>query len=239
MPLPDGNMWRRIADGFWDRANFPNCIGALDGKHIRIQKPPHSGSRFQNYKKYFSLVLLAICDSNYKCIAVDIGAYGSSSDSRVFRESVMGRRLRQGRFNLPSDQPLPGTEGPDLPFVLVADEAFALSHYLLRPYARNNLDNKKRIFNYRLSRARRLIECSFGILSSKWRVFQTPLQLSLENAELVIQACITLSGIRRVSTLRKRKSSMAISMYLKNAVQISLIVQICPIPYENNLFGIF
>lgn len=140
---------------------------------------------------------MAICDSKYKFITVDTGAYGSSSDSRVFHESVMGRRMREGRFNIPFDQPLPWTEGPDLPFVLVADEAFALSQYLLRPYARSNLDDKKRLFNYRLSRARRLIECTFGILSSKWHVFQTPLQLSLENAELVIQACCILHNIVR------------------------------------------
>ncbi|XP_040195337.1 uncharacterized protein LOC120928303 [Rana temporaria] len=127
MPVPDTSMWQEIANGFWKKTQFPNCVGALDGKHIRIQMPPGSGSQFYNYKKYFSLVLMAICDSNYRFVAVDIGAYGSNADARVFSASQMGRRLLEGHFNFPSDKPLPGTVGPDMPHVLVADEAFGLS----------------------------------------------------------------------------------------------------------------
>lgn len=197
MPVPDVQMWSKIADGFLKNTQFPNCFGALDGKHIRITMPPGSGSSYYNYKKYFSVVLMAICDSNYKFVAVDIGGYGSTADSRVFRASGMGRRLLEGRMNLPPDKPLPGTSGPDMPHVLVADEAFALSKHILRPYAKHNLNNKKRIFNYRLSRGRRYIECTFGILSSKWRIFHSAMQLKLTNAEGVIQACCVLHNIIR------------------------------------------
>ncbi|XP_040178942.1 putative nuclease HARBI1 [Rana temporaria] len=197
MPVPDATMWQEIATGFWKKTQFPNCVGALDGKHVRIQMPPGSGSQFFNYKKYFSLVLMAICDSNYKFIAVDIGAYGSNADARIFSSSVMGRRILEGHFNFPADQPLPSTVGPDLPHVLVADEAFGLSHHVLRPYARQNLTTPKKIFNYRLSRARRLIECTFGILSGKWRIFHSAIQLSVENAQLAIQACCVLHNVIR------------------------------------------
>lgn len=151
---------------------------------------------FFNYKKCFSLVLVAICDSNYIFVAVDIEAYGRTADSRVFTASEMGRRLLEGHFHLPSDKPLPGTAG-HIPHVLVADEAFALSSHLLRPYARHNLTPPKNVFNYRLSRARRLIECTFGILTSKWRIFHTTIQLSLENAEPAMQACCVLHNVIR------------------------------------------
>lgn len=77
-------------------------------------------------------------------------------------------------LNLPDSKPLPnfGNNTP-VPHVFVDDEAFAMSHHVIRPYSRQNLDNKKRVFNYRLSRARRFVECAFGILANKWRVFHT------------------------------------------------------------------
>lgn len=83
--------------------------------------------------------------------------------------------------------------GPKLPYVIVGDEAFALTSYMLRPYPRsNNLDLEKRVFNYRLSRARRIIECSFGILSARWRIFRRPLATTVENAISVVQATVCL-----------------------------------------------
>ena len=63
---------------------LPNCIGALDGKHARIQCPYMSGSQFHIYKSYFSLILLAACGLNYKFIYVEVGAYGSESDGCIF-----------------------------------------------------------------------------------------------------------------------------------------------------------
>lgn len=77
---PTQEVWRCIANEFMQKWQFPNCIGALDGKHIRIQCPPNSGSQYSNYKKYFSLVLMAVCDASYKFTMVDIGQFGSISD---------------------------------------------------------------------------------------------------------------------------------------------------------------
>ncbi|XP_075707214.1 uncharacterized protein LOC142741765 [Rhinoderma darwinii] len=54
MPKPKPEDWIRIADGFFQSAQFPNCVGALDGKHIRVKKPAHSGSQYFNYKQFFS-----------------------------------------------------------------------------------------------------------------------------------------------------------------------------------------
>ncbi|XP_056384883.1 uncharacterized protein LOC130281566 [Hyla sarda] len=66
MPAPTVETWLQVAAGFEQVANFPNCLGAVDGKHIRVQKPPHSGSLYLNYKKYFSIILMAVADINYK-----------------------------------------------------------------------------------------------------------------------------------------------------------------------------
>jgi hypothetical protein len=75
---------------------------------------------------------------------------------------------------------------------VIGDEAFPLSQNLMRPYSRNNLSIEKRIFNYRLSRARRYVECSFGILTSKWRIFHRPLDVELDFAIDIVKACCVL-----------------------------------------------
>ena len=71
----DKNDWIRTADEFYERTNFPNCIGAVDGKHIRIRKPNESGSQFFNYKNFFSAVLMAVANADYFFISVEVGAY--------------------------------------------------------------------------------------------------------------------------------------------------------------------
>ena len=70
-------QWKKVARGFEEKWNFPHCIGAIDGKHVVIQAPANSGSMFFNYKKSFSIVLLAVCNSNYEFSMVDIGGQGN------------------------------------------------------------------------------------------------------------------------------------------------------------------
>ena len=92
MSQPTTQHWERIEEGFRILCHFPGCIGALDGKHIRIKAPSNTASLFHNYKTFFSTVLLALVDANYRFIYVDIGEYGSNSDGIVFRASAFGKK---------------------------------------------------------------------------------------------------------------------------------------------------
>lgn len=108
------------------------------------------------------------------------------------------KKLTEDRLNLPEDQTLPGTNGPAMPYVFVGDEAFPIGNHFLRPFPRSNLNTKKRIFNYRLSSARRLVECAFGILSNKWRIFHTAMTIPPDFAVLVTKAaCVLHNFVRR------------------------------------------
>ncbi|XP_039311963.1 protein ALP1-like [Solenopsis invicta] len=182
--------WRSIAEDFEDIWDFPHCIGAIDGKHVIIQCPDNAGSNFYNYKNSHSIVLLAVCDANYIFRFVDIGAYGRRSDGGIFRESRFGQQFDAGKMNIPKpDRFYKG--GPDLPYCIVGDEAFPLKSYLLRPYSgKNNLTAEQSIYNYRLSRARRVIENSFGILASQWRVYRKPIISSVETAMKIVQGML-------------------------------------------------
>lgn len=143
--------WKTNAEDFFTKWNFPNCLGSIDGKHIQIDKPQHSGSMYYNYKHFFSINVFTISGANYKFIAVDIGAYGRESDSGVLRNLVFLKKRRNNQLNIPDDVDLPNTN-IKTPYTFVGNEAFPLLTNLLRPYPGKQLLNnqKKKIFNYRL-----------------------------------------------------------------------------------------
>lgn len=197
LPQPSEEMWRIVAKDFNSVWNFPNCLGALDGKHVTIQAPPNSGSQYFNYKKTYSIVLLALVDAHYNFVMVDVGAYGKNSDGGIFAKSNLGKALQNNSLCVPHNAPLPDTD-IETPYVIVGDEAFPLKTFLMRPYPGKELDNSKRIFNYRLSRARRTVENSFGILTQKFRIFARRIQANPENVDFIIlSACILHNFIKK------------------------------------------
>lgn len=191
--------WLKIAKVFEDRWNFPNCIGAGDGKHIRIRCPPNTGSDFYNYKSFFSSVLLAFVGPQYQFLYLDVGCQGSASDSSIFRRSTLWQAIQTNTINITPPRPLPESHDPifevsdiAIDYFFVCDDAFPLGKHLVKPYSSHNLTEERRIFNYRLSRARRISENAFGLLASRFRIFHTVISLKPENVTSVILACCSL-----------------------------------------------
>lgn len=184
LPSPEHLDWKSIQRAFETRWQFDNCLGALDGKHVYIKAPPNSGSQFFNYKKNFSIVLMAVCDSDCKFTMIDVGAAGSEGDGGIFRRSIIQNAMQKIASKIPPKNGLPS--------VFVADEAFPLNEFIMRPFPRKQLDSQKRIFNYRLSRARRTIENSFGILRARWQIFRGPINAMPDLVTKIIKACCCL-----------------------------------------------
>ena len=83
-------------DRFHDSWNLPNCLGAVDGKHIHIRAPDNTGSLYFNYKKSFSISLMAVAGPDYKFLSIDVGHMGSVSDGGVWDASSFGQAWTRG-----------------------------------------------------------------------------------------------------------------------------------------------
>ena len=161
---PEG--WKAVAVGLADRWQFHLAIGALDGNHIAIQAPNNMGLLYYNYKGFHSIVFLALVDADYKFMYVDVGTNGSSSDAGIFQTTDLRRALEDEAAGLPQPEPLPGGTTP-IPYFIVGDETFPMRDWLHKPYPHRGLNQQQRAFNYRLSRARRVVENAFGILVNR------------------------------------------------------------------------
>jgi len=185
--------WLKVAKGFREEWDYPRALGALDGKHCQVQCFGNSGSVFHNYKGTFSIVLMALVDSGGKFLYCDIGAQGASNDSGVFQNTSLYKAMVEGQLDLPkaNDDELNLPVG----FHIVADDAFGLSANIFKPYPAKNLTRGQRLFNYRFSRARRIVENCFGVQSSRFRVMRSPILQSYETAKKTIQACCVLHNM--------------------------------------------
>jgi len=163
--------------------NFPFCLGALDGEHIAFRPRKSDGSYYYNYKGFNSIVLLALVDAEYNFIYVNAGCNGRVSDGGVYNNSGLSTAIQNNTLDFPKDQFLPGTHDK-VPYVIIADEAFKATRVLMKPWGQRTSKQKK-IFNYRLSRARRVVENAFGILSNKFQVLQSEIILPVETVEQI------------------------------------------------------
>ena len=194
--LTDPEDWKKIEERFRNRWNVPHAVSALDGKHIAIKKPKKSGSEYFNYKGYFSVVLLALVDADYKFLWVNVESSGSSSDAQIFNRSKLKRRIENGTLGIPPPEPL-GPGGPDMHYFLLGDDAFALMPWLMKPYSRCQLTREERIANYRISRVRRVVENSFGILVKSFRVLLTTMEQKPKVVRDIVLTCVVLHNMLR------------------------------------------
>jgi hypothetical protein len=191
-------QWKAIADELDRSWNFPHCIGALDGKDVVIQRPEITVGEFYNYEGTESIILVAIVDVNYCFIYVNVGCQGRISDGGVFRNTEFYRKLGNNDLYLPQDEALPGRTVP-VPYTLLADDAYPLTRHTMKPYAIDlNKGSPKRVFNYRLSTARRNVENAFGLLASVFRIFRKPNEIKIESTVVdIVLTCVYLHNFLR------------------------------------------
>ena len=105
--------------------------------------------------------------------------------------------LEQGTLGLPSPCPLPNADR-DTSYFLIGDDAFPLRPWMMKPYSRRHLNHDERIFNYRLSRARRVVENAFGILAMRFQILLGTIQQVPQTVDSIVLACTTLHNLLRI-----------------------------------------
>ncbi|XP_055616627.1 putative nuclease HARBI1 isoform X2 [Toxorhynchites rutilus septentrionalis] len=205
LPEPTLDIWNKKVVDFQNIWQMPNTVGAIDGIHVTIKKPINSGSSFFNYKQHHSIVLLAVVDANYKFVFIDVGSKGRFPDGNIFDNCILKRKMMNRQLHLPELKGLPGREDIVVPYVIVGDAAFPLMENLMRPFPqRRVVDNyRNKVFNCRLSRARQTVECAFGILSSRFRIFLRPFEMKGETVNKIVMAsCVLHNYLRTKSNTR-------------------------------------
>lgn len=130
---------------------------------------------------------------------VDVGINGRIPDRGVMSYTKFGQALEDKTLGIPEPAQLPNSQ-KILPFVFVRDDACAMKENLMKPYPQAGLNVERRVHNYRLSRARRVVENVFGILVSRFGALQHPILQSPEKARIIVLACCYLHNF-----LRKRR----------------------------------
>jgi hypothetical protein len=124
---------------------------------------------------------------------------GRNSDDGVFQASALSYWLERDGLNIPTSSSLPHDDTQqEVPYFFVADSAFPLKRNIMRPYPMTGINNIKRIYNYRHSRARKTIECAFG-MTQKFQVLLTPIRcLNYATVNNIVKSVCVLHNFIRL-----------------------------------------
>ena len=209
--IPQGNKLREIVDGFETCWGFPQAAGAIDSSHIPIIRPDECASDYYNRKGYYSIIVQAMVDFCGLFMDVCIGWPGKVHDARVFVNSTLYQRGRSETLFPSWKRAISGVQvisyGCNItlyimiyilqvPLVVLGDPAYPSLPWLMKPYLENEHTSRgEKLFNYRQSRARMVVENAFGRLKGRWRCLFKRLDVKLKNVTSVVAACLVLHNM--------------------------------------------
>ena len=174
---------------------FPCCFGAVDGSHLPIKCPKggqEAQKEYHNFKKFYSIVLMAIVDYKYRFIWASCGYPGNSHDSIILQSTNIYTQITENNL-LPSIAK--SQDGVDIGPLILGDGAFPFKTWLLKPFTNAALSPQQGYFNYRLSRARMVTECAYGQLKGRWRILFKKCESKKESMKIMCLACVVLHNI--------------------------------------------
>ena len=120
----------------------------------------------------------------------------------VWNKPVLHQAIEDETIKLPEKDSLSENHG-NLPYVCQGDDAFALKTFMMKLYPQSDLTIGKRIYSYHHSRAQRISENLFYILTNRWRIFHTMITLTPRCVENIILSTLALHNICARALLQK------------------------------------
>ena len=192
--FPNGSGLQDVIEGFSERFGVPQCAGAIDGSHIPVTPPALDPTDYYNRKGWYSMILQAVVDHNYLFRDICTGWPGSVHDARVFGNSKL-YRLAEAGVILGKEDPR-DIEGCRISPYSIGDSAYPLLSWLMKPFVHGSeMSDSQKIFSYRLSSARIVVENAFGRLKARWRRLRKTKDVATCNAPSIIAACCVLHNI--------------------------------------------
>ena len=168
----------------------PQCAGAVDGTHIPIMSPHDFPADYFNRKGWHSIHMQGMVDHLYRFTDVYIGWPGRVHDARVLGNSTVYQKGGGGTLFPDWKKVISETE---IPVVILGDPAYPLLPWLMKPYLDNgHLSREQRTFNYRLSRARVVVEDAYGRLKGRWRCLSKRIDADVSDLPQLVAACCVL-----------------------------------------------
>ncbi|XP_075233641.1 uncharacterized protein LOC142331537 [Lycorma delicatula] len=180
--IPDSEAaWNSIEKEFHEKWNFPNCYGSLGGKCVQIAPRGPVGSDSHFDPKHHKIIFFALVDANSCFTCISIESMKQISGGENFENTFFHKDLEINKSHILNNG------------VIIASDAFPLKEYLMVPYLQSNIYlNKQQVYNYYLLRALRTVENAFGILTSKFHIFERPFTIGIDKIPVLIKSCCSL-----------------------------------------------
>ena len=180
---------------FGEEWQFPYAFAAVDGSHLPIKCPKGGAqamNQYFNFKGFYSIVLMALVDAEYRFIWASVGAPGNTHDSTLMQSTELWDRIVAGNVIPNIVQQI---ENVDIPLLILGDGAFPLRTWIMKPHGDAVLPEDKRYFNYRHSRTRLVTEGAFGRFKSRFRVLFRKCESNKETVKLYGLASVVLHNL--------------------------------------------
>ena len=183
----------KVVEGFRDELGFPQCAGVVDGTHIPIISPTECPADYFNRKGWHSIIMQGMVNNAGCFTDVYIGWPGRVHDARVFVNSSLYKRGQDGTLFPDWKETINGKE---VPLLVLGDPAYPLLSWLMKAFPNNgSLSCQQKTFNYRLSRARVVVEHAYGRLKGRWRTLLKRNDTSIHDLPKLVAACCVLHNI--------------------------------------------